>query len=60
VPARLIRYRFPPETIQAIEATRWWLLDKAVLAHGLAAVPDFAWKPDPSSAARFSAAVASP
>lgn len=60
VPARLIRYRFPPETIAAIEATGWWKLDKAALARGLAAVPDFAWKPDPDSAARFSAAVGSP
>ncbi len=27
VPARVIRYRFPPETIAAIEASRWWEYD---------------------------------
>ena len=27
VPARIIRYRLPPETINAIEATRWWEYD---------------------------------
>jgi virginiamycin A acetyltransferase len=31
VPAKLIRFRFLPETVEAIEATRWWLLDKSAL-----------------------------
>ncbi|MCS6986455.1 MAG: CatB-related O-acetyltransferase [Sphingomonadaceae bacterium] len=57
VPAKVVRFRFPPETIEAIEATRWWTLDKATLARGLAAVPEFAWRPDPESADRFHRAV---
>lgn len=31
VPARIIRYRFPEETIRALLASRWWLLDPADL-----------------------------
>ena len=27
VPAKVIRYRFPPELIRRIEATEWWLYD---------------------------------
>lgn len=27
VPARVIRYRFPPETVAAVEASRWWERD---------------------------------
>ncbi len=27
VPAKVIRYRFPPETIAALEASRWWEYD---------------------------------
>lgn len=27
VPAKVIRYRFPPEVIRRIEATEWWLYD---------------------------------
>ncbi len=31
VPAKIIRYRFPEETIEALLASRWWLLDPAEL-----------------------------
>ena len=31
VPAAVVRYRFDPETQAAIEASRWWDLDKAAL-----------------------------
>lgn len=31
VPAKIIRYRFPEETIGALLASRWWLLDPAEL-----------------------------
>lgn len=31
VPARVIAYRFSPETCKQIEASRWWTLDKALL-----------------------------
>ncbi len=27
VPAKVIRYRFPPETVAALEASRWWEYD---------------------------------
>lgn len=56
VPARIARYRFDPETITAIEATRWWELDKPALAAALRAAPDFAFRPTPQSARAFIAA----
>jgi acetyltransferase-like isoleucine patch superfamily enzyme len=55
-PARVIRLRFPDETIAAIEATRWWELDRATLARLLEAVPAFARHPTPETAAAFMAA----
>lgn len=53
VPGRVLRHRFPPETIAAIEATRWWELDRETLKRGLLAVPDFVWSPGPASADAF-------
>lgn len=32
IPARVIRYRFSPETIRAIESTNWWEADETLLA----------------------------
>lgn len=52
-PARLVRYRFPEETIAAIEATRWWLLDKDDLQAALAKTPGFASHPTVENAAEF-------
>jgi acetyltransferase-like isoleucine patch superfamily enzyme len=57
VPGKIVRYRFPDAVIAAIEATRWWELDRAILLRGLKAVPEFAWQPGPDSAARFMEAV---
>jgi virginiamycin A acetyltransferase len=57
LPAAVARYRFDPETIAAIEESRWWELDRAALASALRAVPAFAEKPDPVSARQFRDAV---
>ena len=56
-PARVVRMRFPPDVIAAIEATRWWELDREVLARGLTAEPAFGASPSVDSARRFYAAV---
>jgi virginiamycin A acetyltransferase len=52
-PARLVRYRFAPEVIEAIEATQWWLLDKEELRRALQAVPEFLKAPSVDSAQAF-------
>lgn len=36
VPARVIRYRFPPETIAALEASRWWEYDLGACGEAVA------------------------
>lgn len=41
VPARVMRMRFEPETIAAIEASRWWEMDLDALGR--------AWRRDPSA-----------
>jgi FkbH-like protein len=56
-PARLVRYRFTPEVIAAVEATRWWLLDKAALKRGCMAAPNFLTAPTVENAASFCAAL---
>ncbi|MFZ5720252.1 MAG: CatB-related O-acetyltransferase [Pseudomonadota bacterium] len=45
MPATVIRSRFDPETQAAIEATRWWELDKAGLAELVKRAPDTVMKP---------------
>ena len=40
LPAAVLRHRFDPETIAAIEASRWWELDKAGLADLVRRNPD--------------------
>lgn len=50
-PARAIRPRFAPETIAALEASRWWTLDKAALATLVRDHPHAAYHPDPASLA---------
>ena len=58
MPARVVRYRFDPETIAAIEASQWWTLDKEDLAEVVREAPEFALHPSPESAPAFLAAVA--
>ncbi|NJR77273.1 CatB-related O-acetyltransferase [Sphingomonas corticis] len=57
VPAKVVRYRFPTEVQAAIEATRWWELDKQQLATGLRAAPAFATAPSAEGARAFFRAV---
>jgi len=45
VPATIVRYRFDPETQAALEASRWWELDKAALADLVRREPDTVNKP---------------
>jgi FkbH-like protein len=52
-PARLVRFRFPPDVIEAIESTRWWLLDKDELKRGLNSAGDFLSHPSVESARAF-------
>lgn len=56
-PAKLVRFRFRAAVRAAIEATKWWELDKERLAAGLKAAPDFATKVDVESAKAFYRAV---
>jgi virginiamycin A acetyltransferase len=56
-PARLVGFRFPPDVVEAIEATEWWLLDKHELKRGLASVPEFLVSPSVESAHAFLKAV---
>lgn len=60
VPAKIIRYRFPPDIIEAIEATRWWELDRPALREAMRAVPDFFQHPSVDGAQRFLAATGRP
>jgi FkbH-like protein len=52
-PARLVRFRFPPDVIEAIESTQWWLLDKDELNRGLNSAGDFLVQPSVESARAF-------
>jgi UDP-3-O-[3-hydroxymyristoyl] glucosamine N-acyltransferase len=56
MPARRLRDRFDAATIAAIEATRWWELDKTRLAELVRAHPDAAYHPDPANLAAVTAA----
>ncbi|MBC7506610.1 MAG: CatB-related O-acetyltransferase [Sandarakinorhabdus sp.] len=49
VPAKLLRLRFDAETISALEASRWWLLDRAGLQALVAARPETAFHPTPEN-----------
>ncbi|MEI6417998.1 MAG: CatB-related O-acetyltransferase [Sphingomonadales bacterium] len=53
MPAKVVRRRFDDATIAAIEATRWWELDKAGLKAMLAAHPDSVFRPNPANLARL-------
>jgi virginiamycin A acetyltransferase len=52
-PARLLRYRFTPEIIEAIETSQWWLLDKNALKRAFEQAPGFVLKPSGETAAAF-------
>jgi probable biosynthetic protein (TIGR04098 family) len=52
-PARLVRFRFDPDTIAVIEATRWWELDREALAHAARAAPSFTLNPSRASVEAF-------
>ncbi|MHA6720018.1 CatB-related O-acetyltransferase [Sphingomonas sp. RS6] len=56
-PAKLIRHRFEPEVIEAIERTRWWTFDRVALAQAARLAPDFAIRPTVDNAAAFGAAL---
>lgn len=52
-PARLVRFRFDPDTIAVIEATRWWELDRDALARIVRTAPEFALHPSRASVEAF-------
>ena len=52
-PARLIRYRFSPETIAALEASEWWRFDKDDLKRNLARAEGFALAPSRETGLAF-------
>lgn len=52
-PAKLVRYRFSSDTIAAIEATRWWTLDREELQAALKSSPTLALRPSPEAAEQF-------
>lgn len=57
VPATIIRYRFDPEMQAAIEATRWWELDKKELAVLARNSPQVLMKPSADNLRKLSAKV---
>jgi acetyltransferase-like isoleucine patch superfamily enzyme len=56
VPATQLRLRFDADTIAAIEASRWWELDKAGLADLVRRDPAAAYRPGPATLAPWIAA----
>lgn len=56
-PARFIRFRFPQETIDALEASQWWILDSRDLRTALAKAPTLARHPTPDAVRTFLAAI---
>jgi virginiamycin A acetyltransferase len=59
-PAKLVRYRFAPEVIVAIEATEWWTLDKPSLDAALRMAPGFSTAPTRENANLFLRAIGRP
>ena len=53
VPATPVRMRFPPDLIAALEASRWWEMDKAELAGLARANPDLVYHPTAERLAAF-------
>ena len=60
VPARVLRYRFSPDMIEAIEATRWWELEPAELRAASRLVPEFLHHPTVGGAQAFIRALGRP
>ncbi|MGD9812041.1 MAG: CatB-related O-acetyltransferase [Sphingobium sp.] len=60
VPAKVIRYRFPPDVIEAIEETRWWELDRKELSAIARKVPEFIERPTVDNARKFLTALGRP
>jgi acetyltransferase-like isoleucine patch superfamily enzyme len=59
LPAKPLRSRFDSDTIAALEASRWWEMDRAALARLVKASPDTVFHPTPANlAANVHAAVA--
>ncbi|WP_293899832.1 LnmK family bifunctional acyltransferase/decarboxylase [Phenylobacterium sp.] len=59
-PAKLVRYRFPPEVVDAVTATQWWLLEKPALEAALKQAPGFALTPSRENANLFLRALGRP
>lgn len=59
-PARVARYRFAPELIAAIEATRWWELDRDQIAAASRNAPGFLTEPTIAGARAFIEALGRP
>lgn len=57
MPGKVVKYRFDPETIAAIESSEWWKLDKAQLAAAIRQAPDFAFNPGPETVGPFLKAI---
>ena len=55
-PARLLRFRFAPDVVEAIQASQWWLLDKDQLGEALQAAPALTTHPTVAAALAFSIA----
>jgi acetyltransferase-like isoleucine patch superfamily enzyme len=51
MPAKVLRSRFDAATIAALEASRWWDSDKAVLAELIKTAPDTVFHPTPANLA---------
>ncbi|MBU6166487.1 MAG: CatB-related O-acetyltransferase [Alphaproteobacteria bacterium] len=51
MPGRVLRPRFDEETIAAIEASQWWLLDKAALRDLIRRNPDAVFHPNAANLA---------
>jgi hypothetical protein len=59
LPAKPLRSRFDSDTIAALEASRWWEMDRVALARLVKASPDTVFHPTPANlAANVHAAVA--
>ncbi|QMW22068.1 CatB-related O-acetyltransferase [Sandaracinobacteroides saxicola] len=56
LPAKPLRMRFDPGVIAAIEASRWWLLDRAGLAALVRRDPDLVYHPSAAALARLKVA----
>jgi acetyltransferase-like isoleucine patch superfamily enzyme len=50
-PAKQVRMRFDADTIAALEASRWWDLDRAALGALVKAAPDTVFHPTPANLA---------